>query len=180
MQFFAKPSGPSNVIEMFFKVHWPSYAIISDGRQPSVQLCDVSFKSNWQKLLFLAPYIKSPQKETLKRRSQISWLLEIMRIYCYFSPLCFGCRQTLGMDNTLVSGTDYRQRSHLCRIELRLGREKMEWNGNGRLLREEALQSWRMTDGVLESFPNSFKNSWLWEKVASTTFRLKQNMCFYF
>ena len=95
MQFFAKPSGPSNVIEMFFKVHWPSYAIISDGRQPSVQLCDVSFKSNWQKLLFLAPYIKSPQKETLKRRSQISWLLEIMRIYCYFSPLCFG-REVMG------------------------------------------------------------------------------------
>lgn len=42
---------------------------------------------------------------------------------------CFGCRQTLGM-NTLVSGTDYRQRSHLCRIELRpdgARREGLEW-----------------------------------------------------
>ena len=24
-----------------FEVHWPSYAIISDGRQPSIQRCDV-------------------------------------------------------------------------------------------------------------------------------------------
>ena len=30
-----------------FEVHWPSYAIVSDGCQPSVQRCNVSLKSNW-------------------------------------------------------------------------------------------------------------------------------------
>ena len=47
---------------------------------------------------------------------------------------CFGCGQTLGM-NTLVGGTDFRQRRPFVsdRIEAgggRGGREKRDWNGS--------------------------------------------------